>query len=208
MPLVQLISTKKEGVIALWRMDEPLGEMEAAHIWSKEEKDELDMIRLDQRRGEWLALRLSVRAILQLQGLEYQPIQKTAANKPFVAGTNYELSFAHCPDYVAVYWHPHQPVGVDIERLDRQVARLANKFLTEEEKNLFPLPEQMLEAWCYKETLYKVYSHKQLDFKSHLRLTMDQEGIMGIISKEGIKSQHRLACLRYEDCILTYNINE
>jgi 4'-phosphopantetheinyl transferase EntD len=206
MPLVKLIKLDNGGLIGIWHQSELLEELEAAYSFTGDEKEAYQVLRLAKRRGEWLALRLCLSSVLASGGHPYKPVWKSPENKPYVPGESYELSFSHCDDYAAVYWHPGIAVGIDIERKDRQVERIAPKFLSDKELELFAGNDLQLLAWSFKETLYKVFSRKQLDFKKHLLLEKRGGHYYGYIQRES-GEVHALAYLRYEDCILTFNID-
>lgn len=207
MPLAKMIHLANGGKIGLWKQTEDPAELEALYTFEEEEKKAFFSLHLAKRRGEWLALRHCLMAVLKEAGYPYQAVHKSLENKPFVPGATYELSFSHCDAYAAVYWHPGIPVGVDVERHDRHVGRLAPKFLSREELELFSDNEAQLMAWSFKESLYKVFSRKQLDFKKHLRIERVDGAYLGHIHKASSHEVHKLECLRYEDCILTFNID-
>lgn len=207
MPLAKMIHLANGGKIGVWKQTEGLEELEALYAFGEDEKEAYSSLQLAKRRGEWLALRHTLMAVLKEAGCPYQTVHKSPDNKPFVPGAGYELSFSHCEGYAAVYWHPTMPVGVDMERHNREVGRLVHKFLSEEERELFSDNEGQLMAWSFKESLYKVFSRKQLDFKKHLRIEKGSDRYIGYILKGDSAEVHELECLRYEDCILTFNID-
>ena len=64
-----------------------------------------------------------------------------------------EISISHTSDKVAMIFS-NENTGIDIERTDRKIGRVAGRFLSEEERSM--IGEQGLSAaWCAKEAFYK-----------------------------------------------------
>lgn len=126
------------------------------------------------RRLEWLAGR---RLLHLLTGAEARlPLGKNAFAKPF---------FLHRPELHCSLSHSHGIVGAmlaeevcgcDLQVLVEKMPRLASKFLHNEEDlflHTFPQAVQfdlMHIFWTAKESLYKAYGLKELDFREHLRI--------------------------------------
>jgi len=126
------------------------------------------------RRLEWLAGRWLLH---KLTGADVRlPLGKNAFAKPF---------FLHRPELHCSLSHSHGIVGAmladgvcgcDLQVLVEKMPRLASKFLHQEEDRFlrsFPQATQfdlMHVFWTAKESLYKAYGLKELDFRGHLRL--------------------------------------
>lgn len=66
------------------------------------------------------------------------------------------ISISHSREYALLAVAPHeQCIGVDIEEYRPQLRRVAEKFLSEEERELFTTDEALLQAWTLKEAAYK-----------------------------------------------------
>ena len=73
-----------------------------------------------------------------------------------------------------------QRVGVDIELITEKVARIKDKFLSENEQQILEQVESssvkllnaalLTAAWGIKESLFKWYGDGQVDFKEHLHI--------------------------------------
>ena len=139
-------------------------------------EEETDLARYKGiRRLEWLAGRWLLH---KLTGAEARlPLGKNAFAKPF---------FLHRPELHCSLSHSHGIVGAmlaggvcgcDLQVLVEKMPRLAGKFLhVEEEAFLQPFSasdrfDLMHVFWTAKESLYKAYGLKELDFRSHMRLT-------------------------------------
>jgi len=138
-----------------------------------DEADDLDRFK-GIRRLEWLAgrwlLHLLTGANVRL------PLGKNAFAKPF---------FLHRPELHCSLSHSHGTVGAmladkvcgcDLQMLVEKMPRLAGKFLHPDE-TLFLQKHSAADQfdlmhvfWTAKESLYKAYGLKELDFRGHLRL--------------------------------------
>ncbi len=149
---------------AIFRIDLPL---------TPDEENDLARFK-DLRRLEWLASRWLLHKLTGAP--ERLPLAKNVFAKPF---------FLDAPDLHCSLSHSHgivgalldtQPCGCDIQVLVEKMRRLAHKFIGPDEKTYFekqPLDTQfdlMHVFWTAKESLYKVYGLKELDFREHLRL--------------------------------------
>ena len=132
------------------------------------------------RRLEWLAGRWLLH---HLSGHEVRlPLAKDAFSKPFFpAESGLACSLSHSQGVVgALLWRPPTPLpggaGCDIQVLVEKMPRLAPKFLRPEEAEFVqqhsPRDQFVLQHifWTAKESLYKAWGLKALDFRAHLRV--------------------------------------
>jgi phosphopantetheinyl transferase (holo-ACP synthase) len=103
------------------------------------------------------------------------------------------MSMSHTHEFTAIITAPFL-VGIDIQIKVDKIARLAKKFLTTEELeqvNLSASPIEHLHVyWGAKESLYKAYGRRALDFKSHLFIksfNLEQGVTRGFLNKDGQK---------------------
>lgn len=135
-----------------------------------------------QRRCEWL----SWRALLHRELGEGVEVRYTEQGAPHLVGLPYHLSVSHSKRYVALALSDG-PCAVDMERLDRNFARITPKYLTSEEQLLGRDQRFLAAAWCAKEAIYKYAGGGHLSFLDdiHLLAYNAEEGwLMGKI-KDG-----------------------
>ena len=115
-----------------------------------------------------------------------EPIQYLSSGKPQLSGLDKPISISHCSKYIALAVCA-EPVGLDIELLDRDTSRIINKFVSEEEKNLYKnrLLYDALELWCAKEAVYKLFDLPGLSFKDEI-LILNRKLNGQLILLEGI----------------------
>jgi phosphopantetheinyl transferase len=118
----------------------------------------------------WLASRLCLLHLFPGKQLE---LNKDENNKPSlkVDGKPYHISITHSFDMAAILVSEQQVVALDLELIDQRIERVMYKFCNEAEL-AYLQPAQQLEQltviWSAKETLYKYYGRKELDFRKNL----------------------------------------
>ncbi len=128
----------------------------------------------DLRRLEWLAVRYLLH-LLTGNG-ERWPLVKDAFAKPFfLANNGLHCSLSHSKGLVGALL-ADVPGGCDLQVLTEKMPQLAPRFLHEEEiafVKTFAADVQLDVQhvfWTAKESLYKAYGLKALDFRQHLRI--------------------------------------
>ncbi|MFM2338784.1 MAG: hypothetical protein RL115_1977 [Bacteroidota bacterium] len=118
----------------------------------------------------------------------YELIQIADTRKPFLPNDEYHFSISHCGDYAAVIVSKTNRVGVDVEEPKEKVVRIADKFLSEVEKEIFNTAYQEIDSavslsntqlttilWSCKEAVFKWYGDGGVDFKEHIQLFNHQQ---------------------------------
>lgn len=157
-------------------------------VWKIEETEEFFKGNVPQHRDvthpHKRLQHLAGRFLLQylFSDFPYELIQIADTRKPFLADEKYHFSISHCGDYAAAIVSRNNRVGIDIEIPTEKLSRLADKFLSEKEKEIFeltPLATSLLPLtlyWSAKESVFKWYGDGGVDFKKHIQLFNRQEG--------------------------------
>ena len=120
----------------------------------------------DKRRREHLAWRRIVRNELGRNvTIDYNEV-----GAPIVDSPNTYISVAHGGESVAVTI-ADEPVGVDIESLDRNYARIKSRFMTPVEESLSTMEEWPAVVWTAKEAIYKLYGKREVDLTEDIHIT-------------------------------------
>lgn len=170
-----------------------------------------------KRLHEWVASRLLLE---QISGKNIIEVSISAQGKPYFTNGGGFFSISHNVNTVAVVWHPHQEVGIDIETLRPQVLKIRQKFLSEREMNMIaPYDVKAHTAfWCAKEALYKLYGFKELQFNKDIILhqvmmsikpQLPEEFIHASVSKGNFTLNTVVTLLYFSDTVLAVaGINE
>ena len=139
----------------IWKIEES-SEVLLSLLRNREEYlPQLELIRTEQRRREWLACRVLLQ---ELTGgpvcVAYRP-----NGAPYLSGSSLHISISHTKGYAAVLLQNRPAAGIDIEYHSGRVSRIRSRFMNPEE-----------EAGIDKETLFKMIGQEEVDFLHHLHV--------------------------------------
>ncbi len=137
-------------------------------------------------------------------------LEYSLTNKPFLKNRAEHISISHSHDKLAVIINQKENTGIDIELMRDKVLHIRHKFLSEAEA-LFAKDdvEKLITIWAAKETMYKVYGLKELDFKTHLFVdAFEEEIIFGKINNGSFNKRYRLKCENIDNYKMVYVLNE
>ncbi len=135
----------------------------------------------------WLASRAAITTHFGLDAVVI--INKDIYNRPsmLVDGEKYHLSITHSSNYAAVMFSKFRNVALDLEKVDERVGRVAHKFINGAEEEMLLQSKNIIHdqtlIWSAKETLYKFYGQKELDFKKHMTIFTQQPQLRGCLHK-------------------------
>ena len=93
--------------------------------------------------------------------------------KPNLVNIDGFISISHAADVAAIAISKKEEVGIDIEKMQEKITRIAPKFMLSEEIERSQGEHQVLDMyvhWCVREAVYKCYGRRQLDFRRHILL--------------------------------------
>lgn len=161
----------------------------------------------------WLASRL---AILEYFKNEEVDLIKDEFNKPHLHVDDQEwfISITHSFEMAAVLISRDGKVAVDLERMDERINRVKNKFCSGPElvfaESCGSEARCLALIWAAKETMYKWYGKKELDFKKNLHVhPFGSNGgfpgqINGRIQKGTYFSEHTIKTDQIGDFVMTW----
>lgn len=212
MPLYAQRQVGPRGELGLWKIEEPGTYFEERLGLSPEEQAYVDQLK-GQRRTEWLAARYLLH---ELSGREIRgKCFKDKNGKPYLEGSDFQISISHSHGMAAVLAAPGN-VGVDIQLKVDKIERIAHKFMRPEETaSLHPTSriEHLHIYWGAKESLYKAYGRRELDFRTHLHIEpfpFDPTGgfFQGTIRKGTYQATYLLRYEQFDDYVLVYGVEE
>jgi len=208
MPLIKLQTIADDTQLGVWKIDEGL-DFFMAYIESRGVEGYSSTGKVsDKRKLEYAASRY---LLLQLCD---EPIEivKDSYGKPYLNNKPYHISISHTKNFAAAIFSKHFAVGVDIEHIHQRVHKVQHKFLNGHEKQWLgeaPSTNMVTLCWSAKESLYKLYGKKQLDFIEHLKLIRENENALrGIISKDTFEREYRVNNEQIENAQLTYVVDD
>lgn len=139
------------------------------------------------RQYAWIALTRAIAEFVQVVGCD-EPLPSLLQSGKWVAANCY-LSLSHTDGYVAAAVSD-LPVGVDIERTNRRLAKgLYERIVCGNEKALYTAPDntQLLQLWTAKEAVFKQTDNNdgltisQIDTTTHkVQTTATEEFVLSI----------------------------
>jgi len=157
-------------------------------IWKIEETEDFFKANVPQHRDvthpHKRLQHLAGRFLLQylFPAFPYELIQIADTRKPFLPDEQYHFSISHCGDYAAVIVSKNKRVGIDIENPVEKIVKVAPKFLSYEEIQIFNIQYSMFNIqlittlWSCKESVFKWYGDGGVDFQKHIQLKKQHEG--------------------------------
>ncbi|TPE44670.1 4'-phosphopantetheinyl transferase family protein [Pontibacter mangrovi] len=210
MPLLQITEPDEHTRLGLWQLTEPIEELREelpVHVAVQEGLEKVH----PKRQREWLASRVLVYKMLE--EFTSLPIQllRNQLGKPYFPDSRFHVSISHSPQLAAVILSDKYEVGIDIEPISAKALRVQDKFLTDGEKSHTLANEQSTCLyWSAKETLYKLYSRKQLIFKENLEIkpTSSPNILQGRVNTENFSKLYRIYFEVLHGHVLTYCIDK
>ncbi|GAB3828390.1 4'-phosphopantetheinyl transferase superfamily protein [Pontibacter rugosus] len=210
MPLLHSKQINSNTVLGIWRLEEPLEDLLKALPPHANVDERLAQVH-PRRQREWLASR--VLAYKLLEDLTPLPLQllRNQHGRPYFSDSRFHVSISHSPALAAVILSDTYEVGIDIELISPKALRVQEKFLTDQEKNYTLADErETCLYWSAKETLYKMYSRKQLIFKENLSVApLDEANILqGRVQTENFSKLYHIHHETLHSHVLTYCIDK
>jgi len=169
LPLSRIYYPSKQFSIGLWEITESLSDLQSAfdtQLFANSIPNNLH----DNRKKELLAVRCLLYKMLKSP----YTISYDEYGKPmlFINKQTFPISITHSKNQVAVAIHQTLNIGLDLEHRQERLAKLQLKFLNEKEldfckKELWKITL----CWSAKETVYKWYGKKQVDFKKDIHIS-------------------------------------
>lgn len=186
----------------VWHITEPHNQLLALV------DNHLQTDKLLPNNAHWLASRALISQIFK--GKNYT-LFKDAVNKPYlkVNGKLWFLSITHSANYAAIAFSEKHHIGIDLERIDERVNRVAKKFINEVEGSYAHTTLHKTIIWSAKESLYKLHGQREVDFKQHLFIypfgVVEPTGVIATeIEKDETQMQVSMHYQLFDEMVLTY----
>lgn len=193
MPLIKTYE-RDQSKIAIWKTEE-----DADFFRNSLSTDVLKYMRLENFTNESKQLeQLSSRHLLQtiIGETQMKRFRKSESGMPFIEEGQVYISLSHTKEHSAVIVSNKGLCGIDVETVHPRVLKIADKFVGKNERQLITddrETEMLMLLWSAKETVYKLYARKEIDFKEHiflsdLQFTSDYAGQLKALLKNNFVS--------------------
>ena len=190
--------------MAIWKISEhkeELSELIGEHLHEHNSKHE---------NLHWLASRALIKNLFPDHKVE---VFKDEFNKPSlkIDGMPYHISITHSFQFAAVMVSKSKTVAIDMEKLDERIQRVKHKLMREDELDYLSSENEtgmLVTVWAAKETLFKFYGKKELDFKLHLQIESfnykSKFELTGLIRKNGFSQTLTINVEELDGYVLTF----
>ncbi len=150
--------------IAIWKVTENLEELKTMVAPNALFLSNIEQIRSDKRKME----KLAVYCLFQEMSLDYSSLTYSLSGRPLLKDTF--ISISHTDNFVAVALS-EQPLGLDIQKIDRRIKNLKNRFVSDDEwiDSENEIIHLMLH-WSAKEAMYKWIDQQDVFLTKHLHV--------------------------------------
>lgn len=200
MPFIPIIKTDNYQ-LGLWYITESAEELASFLVMTSAQT-----FGKDNRNLHWLAARVLLKHLL---GGKTFDLLKTETGKPYVPNDDIEISLSHSGDYAAAIICNKEETGVDIEKIDPRIYRIAHKYLNDFDRSFLTdndLVGHFL-IWNAKEVLFKYYSKGAVDFRKHLFIDLSNRKnnkIVATIKKDDFYAEINIQFRIEGEYILTW----
>jgi 4'-phosphopantetheinyl transferase len=213
MPLVLQKIIDQSTTLAIWKIEESTSELLLG--LANDYFEESHQQRIQQvNASHYLASRRILTTLFPKQRIH---LWKNAFNKPhlIINETPYFVSITHSFDFAAIIISKTSEVAIDIEKIDPRIGRVKHKFLNNNEIS-FAGNETCINAqtliWSAKETLYKLYGFKGLDFKANLNIlpftAINKGEMIGSIQKDSFLREVPISYFLWDQYYISYSTEQ
>jgi phosphopantetheinyl transferase len=101
-------------------------------------------------------------------------ISKDEKGKPHFNNSTVHFSWSHSGNYAAAIFNTEESTGIDIETVQPRILKIEDKFCNATDKQHIHRTrhvESLLLIWGAKESMFKHYGKKEVDFKKHMSIS-------------------------------------
>jgi len=197
-------------------LSKPISDHSAYAVWNIQETNEQLLDLIDEptpadlnptRLAEWIVGRILIKSLCVQFDLKYQGIEPDESGKPFLIGSDAQISISHSFPMAAAMIHLNHSCGIDLERARQKLIAIQDKFINESEAEHHDNLNKLCAIWCGKEVLYKIYGRRKLSMKDETSIQFESDTVMtGLIHKEGAEGQYRIHYEAVKDYYLAYSL--
>ena len=206
MPLYKTIRVNDFTKVLIWKIEESLKDLTKGIELTEQSKKRVDAMKSILHQQGFM----SIRQLLKQAGYVDTDVFYDEFGKPHLKDKNY-LSISHSFTFTAIIISEKKPVGIDVEKQRDKIVKIAHKFTPIEEYNTIANHEALVSkltiVWGAKESLYKIYGKKKLQFLHHIYIedfSFIDTKTTGVIKYKGYVSSHDICFLEFEGFTCVY----
>ena len=206
MPLYKTITVNSATKVLIWKIEESLEDLTKGIELTEQSKKRVDAMKSILHQQGFM----SIRQLLKQAGYVDTDVFYDEFGKPHLKDKNY-LSISHSFTFTAIIISEKKPVGIDVEKQRDKIVKIAHKFTPIEEYNTIANHEALVSkltiVWGAKESLYKIYGKKKLQFLHHIYIedfSFIDTKTTGVIKYKGYVSSHDICFLEFEGFTCVY----
>jgi 4'-phosphopantetheinyl transferase len=205
-PILPLRNITTNTTLGFWKITETEKELLEIYTPTVDEADFFSKFK-PEKRLHFLASRALLYGMFPQGNL-----QKDSFGKPFFSNSDVKMSWSHSGKYAAVILCNNAHTGIDIERYSDRVVRIQHKFINPTDaKSLHEFGsnlKELLVIWGVKESLYKYYGKKGLDFNDHMSvmpfILRDNDKLLANIHHPNYRAQLKLGYDFFDDHVAVW----
>ncbi|MEP0985535.1 4'-phosphopantetheinyl transferase family protein [Ekhidna sp.] len=199
MPLLLNKQIDEHSAYAIWNIQETF--LELPYLSPEPFPADLNPV----RQAEWIVGRMLVKTLCEKFEIPYQGIKKQDKGKPYLNGSDANISISHSFPIAAAMIHLKKPCGIDMERPRDKHEYVKMKYLHASEMQFKNDLEKLCTIWCAKEVIYKIFGRKFLSLKDEIKVSFEsKEIIKGEILKKGHEDTHYIHHEWVKEYLLAY----
>jgi len=206
MPLYKTIRVNDFTKVLIWKIEESLEDLTKGIELTEQSKKRVDAMKSILHQQGFM----SIRQLLKQAGYVDADVFYDEFGKPHLKDKNY-LSISHSFNFTAIIISEKKPVGIDVEKQRDKIVKIAHKFTPIEEYNTIANHEALVSkltiVWGAKESLYKIYGKKKLQFLHHIYIedfSFIDTKTTGVIKYKGYVSSYDICFLEFEGFTCVY----
>ena len=206
MPLYKTIRVNDFTKVLIWKIEESLEDLTKGIELTEQSKKRVDAMKSILHQQGFM----SIRQLLKQVGYVDADVFYDEFGKPHLKDKNY-LSISHSFTFTAIIISKKKPVGIDVEKQRDKIVKIAHKFTPIEEYNTIANHEALVSkltiVWGAKESLYKIYGKKKLQFLHHIYIedfSFIDTKTTGVIKYKGYVSSYDICFLEFEGFTCVY----
>ncbi|MFO8054126.1 MAG: 4'-phosphopantetheinyl transferase superfamily protein [Bacteroidales bacterium] len=199
--------------LGIWKIEESAEELLGMLQLTPMEKSVFAGLKTHERQQQWLAYRIIIKKLLNLD--KVLDINYDKNGKPQIFNHSLYISVTHSGTYAAAILHSKLQPGIDIEKISPRIHKVKEKFLSQKELDHIPEKtntELITAYWCAKEALFKSYPSGITSLKEQIFISPISPGDDSIIHGQIIHNTKTksfvLSLEKIKDYILVYTIDE